>query len=330
MKIKIGTNKIMKRKILITGSNGFIGSFLFEKFIEDNYDVYGCDKSYDDIQNNERLYKVNILDLKGLKILINSIKPNIIIHLAARTDLGFDDTIDNFEDNTKGVENIVKICNEFDFVNRLLFTSTILVCKKGLNPKSDTFFNPQSLYGESKVIGEKIIRKSLNKKWTIIRPTSIWGPSKGSNYESFFKSILKNQYFHIKNHSPKITFGFIGNFCYQIDLIIKNDNLDKSVLYLGDYEPTCLKNWADLIAKEFSSKKLKSVNYFAVKILAIFGDLLLKIKFKGFPINSYRLQNLTNDRIYDLQKTKKNLGDSLPYDLKTSTKLTTEWIKKIT
>ena len=52
-----------------------------------------------------------------------------------------------------------------------------------------------------------------------------------------------------------------------------------------------------------------------------------KIGFK-FPINSYRLKNLTNDRIYDMDRTKKIIGKNLPFNLNQATKITVDWFIK--
>ena len=182
-----------KSKILITGSSGFIGDYLFNYLNKLGYDVFGIDK-VNKSRSTNNFFKVNILDYQKLNNKILEINPEIIIHLAARTDLGFNDKLENFSENTDGVMNIIKVCNETDSIKKLIFTSTILVCKVGYTSKNADFYNPQSIYGESKAIGEKMIKKYLKKKFIIIRPTSIWGPSDGSNYESFFSQISKKKY----------------------------------------------------------------------------------------------------------------------------------------
>ena len=48
---------------------------------------------------------------------------------------------------------------------------------------------PPNLYGESKVIGEKLVQESeINCDWVIVRPTSIWGPW-FEHSSDFFKVI---------------------------------------------------------------------------------------------------------------------------------------------
>ena len=241
--------------------------------------------------------------------------------------MGLNDSLDSFKDNTQGTKHIVNICNEISSISKLIFTSTILVCPSGYSPLKDDEFNPLTPYGESKVYGEKFIRSKCLKDWVIVRPTSIWGPSMGSNYFAFFNTISKGIYFHVKGFSPLITFGYLGNFCFQIEEILKSNEINKSVLYLGDYKPTNIKYWAELISQNLNSRKIFSINYFFLSLAAKFGDILKYFGKKNIPINSYRLKNLTKDRIYNLDKTISMLGSNLPYSLEEATIITTKWMK---
>ena len=59
----------------------------------------------------------------------------------------------------------------------------MLVCKAGHIPKSDTDYSPNTLYGESKMKGEMLVRSSnLKCDWAIIRPTSMISNSMKNNF----------------------------------------------------------------------------------------------------------------------------------------------------
>ena len=74
--------------------------------------------------------------------------------------------------------------------------------------------------------------------------------------------------------------------------------------------------------------RIKSLPYFIVKLLALTGDLLFFFfKYKGFPMNSYRLNNLIIDRIYNLEKTSK-IAPNLPFTLEDAVTETVNWYKK--
>lgn len=316
------------KKILITGTSGFIASYLYNRFSEDGYEVLGLDKKKPKDSRVDKFEIVNILDKKSLENVFQSYQPEIVLHLAARIDLGEGDTIDNFQDNTIGTKNIVDVCNETQSVEKLLFTSTILVLPRGVNPKSDTHFDPKSPYGESKMIGEQYIRENLKADWIVIRPTSIWGPSSGSHYQIFFDKIFQKRYFNISGYDPKITFGFLGNFYYQIFELLNEKDSIGNIYYIGDYKPVRVRYWAKIISQAFNNGEIKSLPYFAVKLLALIGDLLFFLfKYKGFPMNSYRLKNLITDRVYNLEKTS-NIAPNLPFTLEEAVTETVNWYKK--
>lgn len=316
------------KKILITGTSGFIASYLYNRFFENGFEVLGIDKKKPKDLRVEKFEIVNILDKKILQNVFQNYQPEIVLHLAARIDLGEGDTIDNFQDNTIGTKNIVDVCNETPSVEKLLFTSTILVLPRGVNPKSDTHFDPKSPYGESKMIGEQYIRENLKAEWIIVRPTSIWGPSSGSHYQIFFDKIFQKRYFNISGYDPKITFGFLGNFYYQIYELLHEKDATSNIYYLGDYQPIRVRYWAQIISQAFYNGEIKSLPYFVVKLLAIIGDLLFFLfKYKGFPMNSYRLKNLITDRIYNLEKTSK-IAPNLPFTLEDAVAETVNWYKK--
>lgn len=316
-------------KIAVTGSSGFIGSFVCEKLVQQGYEVLGVDKKVPIKSPNDWIFKkVNILDVPELRSTLVYFKPNVILHLAARTDLGIGESLEKFKDNTEGTNNVINLCNEILSVERLVFTSTILVCPPGHNPQSETEFNPTTPYGESKAIGEQMIRKNLNKPWTIIRPTSIWGPSFGSHYHNFFVKVKKNQYVSIKGYNPRITFGYLGNFAFQLISLLKSESciVDSKVFYFGDYDPVDLRLWAVLISSKIGAKKIRLVDIRILRGLAWLGDLFHKLNI-GFPLSSYRLKNLTSDRIYTLDRTKE-ICPTLPYSLEDGTEETIKWLKQ--
>ena len=92
-----------------------------------------------------------------------------------------------FDANTVGVQNLVNVSNQIEELERIIFTSSLLVCRNGYIPTTPIEFCPPNKYGESKVIGEKIVREQCIKSWVIVRPTSIWGPWFETSYFKFFK-----------------------------------------------------------------------------------------------------------------------------------------------
>ena len=75
-------------KILVTDGSGFIGTNLIEHYKSIGDKVFNIDvKQPRNIGHVDQWYKVDILDKDKLAIIVKEIEPNIVFHMAARTDL---------------------------------------------------------------------------------------------------------------------------------------------------------------------------------------------------------------------------------------------------
>jgi len=249
-----------------------------------------------------------------------------VIHLAARTDLN-GKNLNDYNTNTVGTQNLIEILNQTPSVKRVIFTSSMLVCNPGYIPKHPTDYAPSTIYGESKVLMEKIIRESKhNYEWVIGRPTSIWGPGFGEPYRNFFDMLINKRYFHIGSKSSTKTYGYVENLIYQIDSIVNApvEKIQGNVFYLGDYDPINIHAWANEIASEIEIT-IKTVPYHLIKLAAFGGDVL-KLLGIEFPMTSFRLKNMTTNNVVDLSNTKE-IAPNLPYSRIEGVRTTLNWLK---
>lgn len=289
-----------KTKILITGGSGFIGTNLIELLVEKKYDLVNLDLNKP--RNSEHLAfwkKCDILDFEKLLDMFNEFSPDIVVHLAARTDLD-GKKLSEYSENFKGVENVVNAANSQESVSRLIFTSSLLVCKLGHIPSSDLEFMPNTVYGESKVMAENIIRNNTadHYSWTILRPTSIWGPWFSKPYKDFFDLVLRGGYLHPAGVHPKRTYGYVVNTVNQIYSIFTDEDATEMVLYLGDNPPITVYQWAKEITHVTGADKPKKVPYFIVYLSSVVGSLVGNVV--NFPINLSRLENMSTVAVYDV------------------------------
>jgi nucleoside-diphosphate-sugar epimerase len=316
-------------KILITGGSGFIGTNLLEFYLKKKYTVLNIDCS-EPVNKIQSPYwqNLDIRDYDSLKKSVLDFNPDYIVHLAARTDLN-GKNLSEYSTNTTGVENILKIVNQYlPNLRKIIITSSMLVCCPGFYPKTSTDYHPATIYGESKVKTEKIIWNNPPVcDWCIIRPTSIWGPWFGIPYRNFFDMVIAKRYFHIGHKSSTKTYGYIGNAIYQIDKILftETSDINNKVFYIGDSPATNIEKWSNEIANELNCK-IKRIPYFLIKIVALFGDFL-KFFTIHFPMNSFRLKNMTTNNIIDLTNTY-NIAPNPPFSRIEGIKRTLEWINK--
>ena len=166
---------LKKRRILVTGSNGTVGSYITSSFPQDT--LFLTTRKDLDITNTTKVVKV-----------FNKIKPDIVIHLAAKTNV--DDCENNaaeaYEINTRGTINITQAAAQTG--SQLLYVSTAAVYKgtKKFYIESDKP-NPINIYGRTKLLGEEFIKK-MNSNAIIIR--SGWVIGGGKKEKKFLSYIL--------------------------------------------------------------------------------------------------------------------------------------------
>ncbi|WP_264560051.1 NAD-dependent epimerase/dehydratase family protein [Flavobacterium sp. N2270] len=319
------------QRILITGGSGFIGSNLVRFFCDKNNEVlnYDIKKPIDNLHINKWV-EGDVLDYNQLSSTIKKFNPDYIFHFAARTDLDENKDINGYSANIKGVENIVKVVNELKSVKRTIYASSRMVCSIDYTPKDYNDYCPPNLYGESKMIGEGIVKKNAVHDYIIVRPTSIWGPFFHVPYRTFFDTIKNGTFFLPKGHNPKKSFGFVGNSVYQLEnlLFCSTQVLNKDkTYYLTDYPPLELKTWSDLITKKTNGRTTREIPVYILKSIAILGDILAKLGWKQVPLTTFRYNNMITNMVYDTSELEKICG-KLPYNLENGVDITLKWINK--
>lgn len=315
-------------RIVVIGGSGFIGTNLFHHLLkEKEYTLLNIDIHQPKIGGHKHLWKqVDICDANLLKKTIQEFRPDYVIHLAARTDLRGNELKD-YDANIVGVSNLLDALEEIPNLKRAVFASSMYVCEPGYMPKDFDDYAPHTLYGESKVETEKIIKeRNPHYTWSIIRPTSIWGPWFGEPYDKFFRIVLNRMYFHMGKRACKKTYGYIDNAIYQIMSILQapEEKVMRRVFYLGDYEPYDITEWADEIA-ECAGIKIPNIPYFLFVMTGWFGDFL-KLFGISFPMTSFRLKNMTTNNVHDLEPIKE-LAPNLPTSRQEGNVKTINWIQ---
>lgn len=322
---------IFRKRILITGGSGFIGTNLCNSLKHQDCEICNLDIIQPrDISNYDTWVKGDVRSYYDLEKIVINFKPNFVIHLAAKTDLD-GKCIEEYSANYEGNRNVVRACAKVkDALEQIQFFSSRLVCEIGYLPVTEEDYKPTTLYGESKVLGEKIIReeqKNIPCPWIILRPTSIWGPWFDTPYKEFFYTILRSLYIHPKGSEVLKSFGYVGNTIAQIEKIIDylpNEYHGKTI-YLSDYEPIKVLDWGRLIAHYANVHPPREVPLGVLKMIAKVGDILKTIGISKPPLTTFRLNNILTDMVYDTSPLKKICGP-LPYSQEEGIIHTLSWI----
>ncbi|HAJ35396.1 MAG TPA: NAD(P)-dependent oxidoreductase [Chloroflexi bacterium] len=321
---------ILPNRVLVTGSSGFIGHHLVKKLVADNVVVLGVDiqAPQSDVEDYEFI-QCDICHADRLMTIVQEFAPTAVIHLAARTDLDEEDNIQGYAANIDGVQNLVEAIKATSSIQLCIFTSSQLVCRLGYVPRHDEDYCPNTLYGESKVLTETIVRNQDGGgvTWCIVRPTTVWGAGMNQHYRRFFRLIRKGRYFHIGKRPLQKTYGYVGNVVHQYQSFLgaEKDQINRQTFYVGDYEPIILQRWIDAFQAELGARPIPTVPIWAAKIGAQCGDVLNRIGIESFPFNSFRLNNILTEYQFDLTATRQICGE-LPYNQAQGIRETVHWL----
>ena len=120
--------------LCITGGSGFIGTTAMKWALDQSIDVINFDIIPPKILSHQPYWKyVDIRDKKKFTSELENFRPTHILHLAAMTGMDIED-LSFFDANIIGVQNLLEASTSLKKLKRILFTSSLLVCRNGYVP----------------------------------------------------------------------------------------------------------------------------------------------------------------------------------------------------
>ena len=179
------------KKVFITGCGGMLGKAVYERFAPH------CQVLATDIDLNESWLEYgDVIDFQGISEMASKFKPDLVINLAALTDLEYCEQTPEitWKTNALGAENMALISKRLNATHVYISTAGIFDGKQEYYNDFEQP-NPMSIYAKSKYYGEVIIEKMLDN-YFIFRA----GWMMGGGYEKdkkfinkIFKQILDGQ-----------------------------------------------------------------------------------------------------------------------------------------
>jgi dTDP-4-dehydrorhamnose reductase len=159
-------------RFLVTGSAGLVGSYL-TKYLEQNHTAYSAYNN--SIPESGIPTKLDLLNHNDIKKTMTETDPDVVIHLAAMTDVDKCETQKDLA--TKINSTATKHLAEQAAKNNIFFlyvsTDYVFDGTKGMRKEGDTP-NPIGHYGRTKMEGEQVLY-NLKSKWCIARTSTPFG-----------------------------------------------------------------------------------------------------------------------------------------------------------
>jgi len=205
------------KKVLITGSDGFIGSHLTEALLKEGAEVrafvfYNSFNSWGwldtlpkSILNNIEVFAGDIRDPNGVRAACKDV--DIVFHLAALIGIPFSyHSPDSYVDtNIKGTLNVLQACRDYN-IERVVVTSTSEVygTAQYVPINENHQLQGQSPYSASKIAADKIAEsfyRSFETPVIIARPFNTYGPRQSA------RAIIPTIITQLLNGSREIRIG---------------------------------------------------------------------------------------------------------------------------
>lgn len=283
-------------RVLVTGSSGFVGKALMRELVAQGHIPVGFSR-----KGGEGVLQGDLLDPESIAEALRVVRPDVIFNLAAETDLK-GQARGGYAANTIGVKNLLDALAYAPSVKRVVWASSQLVCKPGKVPKHDTDYDPEGGYGESKVLGEKMVRNrdGGGREWVIFRSTTIWGPGMSDHYAAILGMIRRGLYFHVGARPLMKSYSYIDNLAEQLVTlaVAPEAQVNRRTFYLADSDPIDLRAWAKGFGRRFH-RPIPTMPAPVARSLARTGDALTRRGVR-FPLTSQRLDNMLTEYVYDV------------------------------
>jgi UDP-glucose 4-epimerase len=283
----------MKKKILVTGGAGYIGSKVAYDLTDSGYDVFIIDNLSTGhkklINPKANFYYGDISNFNFVNNILNKNKITDIIHLAASLSVEESEInpLKYYKNNVEGTKILLKAAVNNKLKN-FLFSSTCAVYGNTKNKfvNESTFCDPESYYGKTKLLAELVI-KSFAEKY------------------KFSFGILR--YFNVVGADTKLRTGLINSndqlFKNLSSTLVKKKNNIKINIYGKNYstaDGTCVRDYISvndisinhILLLKYISKNKKSLilncgygrGFSVIEIVKKFSDFFgkkIKINFKS-------------------------------------------------
>jgi nucleoside-diphosphate-sugar epimerase len=276
--------------IFLTGSTGFVGSNL-RNYLSDQFAF----QTY----------------ARGEKPLI---KADVVVHVAgkAHDTKNVADPQEYYQINTELTREIYDAFLVSD-ARIFIFMSSVKAVADSVPDvlTEETPPDPATQYGKSKLLAEQYILAQPippGKRVYVLRPCMIHGPGNKGNLNLLFQVVSKGIPWPLAAFNNRRSFCSIDNLCFIIRELITREDIPSGVYQVADNETVATNDLILWMSDSLSKKsRLLKVPATLIKWIAAVGDRL------SLPLNSERLQKLTENYVVSNQKLLKAIGKPLPF-----------------
>lgn len=353
-------------KILITGASGFIGSHLVDEALDKGFEVYaGVRKSSSRKYLKDTRIHFVVLNMDSeadLQRQLADFRDNhgswdYIIHAAGVTKSLHKEDFDevNFEDTRRLVECLTAedmVPQRFIYLSSLSVFGPIrekmvelhplLPGESGINSslycKKESCYEPitnedrpepNTLYGDSKVLAEDYLQDLKGFPWVIFRPTGVYGPRE-RDYYLMAKSVKQHIDVSVGFIPQEITFVYVKDLAQAVFLAIEK-NIIHRAYFVSDGNVYSSRAFSDLLQKELHIRRVIHLKLplCCLKVVSLLAEKWAAALGRSSTLNTdkYKIMKQRNWQC-DISPLIRDLGYKPQYPLERGVRETVAWYKK--
>jgi len=330
------------KRILITGANGFIGSFIVEEALASGYEVWAAVRKSADLRylQDKRIRFVD-LPYHNSVLLMQEIARckaefggwHYVVH-----NLGATKALKSYhfeKINSLYTRNLVDALIGCDAVpQKFVLMSSLSVCgpfdENSSNPIPNNYQpKPNTKYGKSKLSAENYLKSQPRFPYIILRPTGVYGP-RDKDYFLMIKTIRSGFDPAVGLRPQYLTFIYVEDLARAALLAAASPVTDKSY-YLSDGNLYQASHFRLIVQKILGIKRVISFKLplVFVKVVSLLAQLWGRITNKPATLNGdkYKIMKQRNWNC-SVAEAGRDLGFTPRFDLQKGLEASIRWYKE--
>lgn len=301
--------------ILVTGATGFIGRHLIERLVTAGESVKAfvrpsANAAWLDALGVE-IVRGDIGDAQGVERAVERCR--IVFHLAATTESsGLLSRGDVEVANIQGAENVTRAALRAD-IERLVFCSSVAVYGRIARHRlidESTTTDPDSPYGESKVLGEQVVLSARQRHGlpvVVARISTVWGPGTTS-WLGLFQSIAAGQFRLIGEGTNYHHIADVSDVVEGLLLCGSVKGVEGRTYILAGSESVQLRRLVEMIGEEVGTPRFPAnLPAAPLHVYRVLDRMAVALIGRKLP-RADRLGLFLGDRTFDIGRARQELG----------------------